>query len=80
MLQYEIKNEKDNSIGIFSFLKAHFTSFQFYEIPTLVPVFTNQKKSEEDFYIYEKKKGKKTKLAFSVCFAVRRHRGHVYSK
>ena len=59
MLQYEIKNEKDNSIGIFSFLKAHFTSFQFYEIPTLVPVFTNQKKSEEDFYIYEKKKVKK---------------------
>ena len=56
MLQYEIKNEKDNSIGIFSFLKAHFTSFQFYEIPTLVPVFTNQKKSEEDFYIYEKKR------------------------
>ena len=60
-------------------MKAHFIPFQFYEISTLVPVFTNQKKSEEDFDIYEKK-GKKTKLAFSVCFAVRRHRGRVYSE
>lgn len=36
----------------------------FYERPTLVPVFTNQKRSEEDFCFYEIRQ--KVKIAFIV--------------
>lgn len=37
------------------FLKVHFTPLCFYERPTLVPVFTSLKKSEEDFRFYSKR-------------------------
>ena len=40
----------------------------FYKRPTLVPVFINQNKSEEDFCFYEKRL--KVKIALRVCFAV----------
>lgn len=47
----------------------HFGSFMyryvcFYEKLTLVPVFTNQKKSKEDFHFYRKRQV--TKTVFSV--------------
>ena len=57
-MRLKMKKKERTEYGIFSFLKAHFTPFQFYEVPTLVLVFTNQKKSEEDFDICGKK-GKK---------------------
>ena len=59
-------------------MKAHFTPFQFYEVPTLVLVFTNQKKSEEDFDIYEKKVKKKINL--QCLFCSEQHKGRVYSE
>ena len=40
-----------------------------YKRPTLVPVFTNCKTSEEDFHL--SKKGRKAKTAFRICFAAR---------
>ena len=43
-------------------------SLQFYERPTLVPGFTNQKESEEGFHFYEKET--KTRNSVQVCFAV----------
>lgn len=49
MLQYEVKMKKITEYESFPFEKAHFTPFQFCKY--LMPVFTNQKKSEEDFYI-----------------------------
>lgn len=39
-----------------------------YERSILVPVFTNWKKSEEEFCFYEK--SWKAKIAFRICFAV----------
>ena len=45
----------------------------FYGRLTLVPGFTNQKKSEDDFHFYEKRQ--KAKIAFSICFAMSRGRG-----
>ena len=50
------------------FLKIHYTPLHFYERPTLVPVFTNRKKFEEDFCFYEKRW--KAKIALGICFAV----------
>lgn len=49
--------------GIPCFPKVRVTSLCFYERP--VPVFSNGKKSEEDFHFYEKKG--KAKIAFRVC-------------
>ena len=37
------------------FLKVHFIPLPFYKRPTLVPVFTNWKKSKEDFCFYKKR-------------------------
>lgn len=37
------------------FSEVCFTPFCFWESPTLVPIFTNRKKSEEDFHFYKKK-------------------------
>lgn len=42
-------------MGFPSHPKVHFRPLGFCEGPTLVPVFTNQKKSKEDFRFYEKK-------------------------
>ena len=56
------------STGLSLFLKVPFMSLQFYERPTLVPVFTNQKESEEGFHFYEKET--KTRNSVQVCFAV----------
>ena len=39
-------------------MKVHFRSLCFYETSTLVPVYTNQNKSKEDFHLYKKKKKK----------------------
>lgn len=36
--------------GIPCFLEVRVTPLGFYEGPTLTPVFTNQKKPEEDFF------------------------------
>ena len=41
--------------GIPWFSKVPFMPFSFYERPTLVSVFTNWKKCEDDCYFYEKK-------------------------
>ena len=38
----------------------------FYKRPTLVSVFTNWKKSKEDFHFYEKRQ--EGKIALSICF------------
>ena len=54
-----------------------FTPLRFYERPTLVPVFANRKKSEEDFHFYEKRL--KAKIAFSACFATSHDRGSGHS-
>lgn len=37
--------------GIPPFLKVHVILLHFYETHTLVPIFTNQKKSKEDFHL-----------------------------
>lgn len=47
-----------------------------YETPTLVPVFTNQKKTKEGFCFYEK--GQKVKIGFRACFAVSQYRHSTY--
>lgn len=52
-----------------AFRKVHVMPLRFYERPTLVPVFANRKKSEEDFRFYEKRQ--KVNTAFGVCFVVR---------
>lgn len=56
-----------------SYLKVHFASLHFYEWSLLVPVFPNQKKSEEDFHSYEKRQ--KANIVFSICFAASHDRG-----
>ena len=48
-------------------LKFCFMPLYLYRRPTLLPVFTIQKKYKEDFHFYEKKW--KVKIAFNVCFA-----------
>lgn len=55
------------NIGIPCFLKVRIMQPHFYEKPTLVPVFTNRKKTEEDFRSYEKRL--RVKIAFSICYA-----------
>lgn len=40
--------------GILCFLKVLIRPLSFSERPTLVPVFTNRKKSQEDFQFYKK--------------------------
>ena len=42
------------NIGILCFLKVRISLLQFYKRPTWIPVFTNKKKSEEDFCAGEK--------------------------
>ena len=54
--------------GMPYFSEVHFMTLCFYERPTLVPVFANWKKFNEDFCFLEK--GWKAKIAFSICFAV----------
>ena len=44
-------------------MKVHFRSLCFYETSTLVPVYTNQNKSKEDFHLKKKKKKAKGKNA-----------------
>lgn len=44
-----------------------FTPFLFYEKLTLLPVFANLKKFDEDFPFHEK--SRKSRLALSLCFA-----------
>ena len=55
--------------GIPHFMKVCVMPLCFYQRPTLVPVFTNQKKkkSKDDFCFYKKRQ--KAKIALSVCFA-----------
>lgn len=52
-----------------------FTPLHFYKRTTLVPVFTNQKKSDGDFHFYRKKKAK---ITFSMCSARSRYRGSTH--
>lgn len=52
-------------MGIPGFLKVRIMLLHFYERPTLVPVFPNQKKSKEDFTFMNKGEAK---IAFSICF------------
>lgn len=67
------------NIGILCFSKVHVMPLLFYGRPTLVPVFTNQKSSKEDFRFYRNKqkpaKTNKAKPAFSISFARSRDRG-----
>ena len=44
------QNQKEKH-SIPHFLKVHFMPLDFYQRPTLTPVFTHRRKSEEDFYI-----------------------------
>lgn len=62
--------------GIPCFLKILFILLHFKESPTLVPIFSTQKNSKEDFCFYEKKQ--KAKIAFSVCFLAGCYRGNVH--
>ena len=55
--------------GIPHFLKVQVMPLHFYKRPTLVPVFVNQKKSQDDFSLL-RKKGKKRKW-HCVCFAAK---------
>ena len=48
------------------FSKIHFTPLCFYERPTLVPAFTNQKKSKEHFHFYEKAESKNS-IRYLFC-------------
>lgn len=48
------------------------------ERPTLVPVFTNGKKLEEDFHFYKKRQ--KAKTPFSFCFAASSYRSSEHSE
>ena len=57
-------------------LKVHVMPIEFYERPILVHISTNQKKSEEDFYFYEKRQ--KVKIAWGVCFTVSHYRGSMH--
>lgn len=41
-----------------------------------MPVFANEKKSEEDFHFYKKKK--KAKIVFTICFSVSCDRGSTH--
>lgn len=49
--------------------KICFLTVHFYERPTLIPVFSKQKKSEENFRFY--KKMLKMKIVSSICLAAR---------
>lgn len=59
-------NEKV-SAGIPRFLEVHGMLLHFDERPTIEPIFANQKKCEEDFRFYKKRR--KVKIVFSVCLA-----------
>lgn len=54
--------------GVLCFSESHATPLHFSKRPTLklVPVFTNQRKSEEDFHFHWKRQ--KAKIAFSINF------------
>lgn len=54
-------------------MKVHFRPLCFYETSTLVPVYTNQNKSKEDFHSYKKKS--EDKIALSICFAASAYQG-----
>ena len=56
----------DGFAVLFAFEKFALLNFDFIKVP--VSVFTNWKKSEEDFCFYEK--SRKAKIAFLICFAV----------
>ena len=64
------------STGLSLFLKVPFMSLQFYERPTLVPVFTNQKESEESFHFYEKET--KNRNSVQGLFCSSRYRGSAF--
>lgn len=66
-----------NTIGIPYSSKVYVTLLHFYERPTLVSVFANRKKSEEDFRFYEK--GEKWKQ-WSEFVLQQFHRGSVSPK
>ena len=51
------------------FLKVRFMPLCSSKRPTLITVFTNQKKSKEDFAFTKKKKKWKIKIALSICLA-----------
>lgn len=65
-------------IGIPYFLKVQVMPLNFDEGSTLVPVFANWNKSEEDFCFYEKKW--KAKMAVSICSAASPCRGSAHHK
>ena len=58
---------KTKNIGMLKFLKIWVIPLHFYERPTLVPVSTNQKKSEEDVWFYEKKAKSKNSIQHLLC-------------
>ena len=49
---------------------CHLLAPSFYERPTLVPVFTNRKKSEEDVHFYEKRQKAKIASGFVLHLVV----------
>lgn len=59
------------SIGILHFSKVLFISLCFYKRLMLVPVFTNQEKSKEDFWFYKKK----VKIVFKRLLYSSHYRG-----
>lgn len=60
--------------GIPYFSKVLFILLHFKESPTLVPIFSNQKKIQGGFLLL----WKKAKIAFSVCFPAGYYRGDVH--
>lgn len=65
-----------------AFPKLYVMTLGFYERPTLVTVFSNQKKSAEGFRFCENKAKKKRKemKTFSICFAGSHYRDCVHPK
>ena len=59
-------------------MKVCFILLHFYKRPTLIPVFANWKKSEEDFHFYEK--SQKVKIVFSICLAAISYRSSTHPK
>lgn len=52
-----------------AFLKFAVILLSFYERPTLVPVFSNGKKSKEDFHFYKKRLKVRTASCFCLAAA-----------
>lgn len=57
------------------FSKVYVMPFCFYERPTLAPVFTNRKKSQEDVHFYEKRE-----IVFNIWCAVSHYGGSTHPK